>query len=76
MHVRDEIRPGEHEQVVVAAEGGGVFAESIAAKILLAERVALEHRPHRPVEQQDAPRQLFVKPLHRCDFRSARRGAA
>jgi hypothetical protein len=42
--------------------------EALAAEVRLGETVALEHRPHRPVEDEDAlrkePAELFGRVLH------------
>ena len=50
----DHVGAGEHEQVVVALEVAGVIGEHLPAVVLFFEVVALDHRPHRPVQVQDA----------------------
>ena len=49
----DDVRPGEHQQVVVALQVAGPVSESLAAEVLLGKPVLLDHRPHRPVDDQD-----------------------
>ena len=49
----DGRRLGQAQQVAVAAEVARVVAEPLAAEVGLAEPVGLEHRPHRPVEDDD-----------------------
>ena len=54
MNGLDHFRPREHEHVVVAAQLVAVFCETFAAKVSLAELVALDHGAHRPVDDQNA----------------------
>ncbi len=49
----DELRLGEHEQVVRALEVDRRVGEARAAEVGFTEPVALDHRPHRAVEDQD-----------------------
>ena len=53
--VADDLRPGDGEEVVVAGELAVVIGKESAAKVGLAQRVALDHRAHRPVQHQHAP---------------------
>ena len=52
MDVADDLRPGDGEEVVVAGELAVVIGKESAAKVGLAQRVALDHRAHRPVQHQ------------------------
>ena len=47
-------RPGEHEDVVVAAQLVAVLGETLAAEVRLAELVALDHGTHGAVDDEDA----------------------
>ena len=44
---------GQAEQVAVAPKVARVVGEPFAAEVGLGEPVGLEHRPHRPVEDED-----------------------
>ena len=50
----DDRRLGEDQQVVVPPEIARVVPEPLAAERCLVEAAALDHRPHRAVEEQDA----------------------
>ncbi|MEZ4268571.1 MAG: hypothetical protein R3F39_19575 [Myxococcota bacterium] len=58
---RDDVRPGEHQQVVVAAQIARVVLEALAPVVGLGEPVALDHRAHRPVQDEDALGQSLVQ---------------
>ncbi len=59
----------EHEQIVVASEIPRVAAKAVAAEVRLGQGVALNHRPHRPVEEEDAFREHGTDiGLHRDTF--------
>jgi hypothetical protein len=51
---RDRVGLGETEQIAVAAQVARVVAEAIAPELGLPEPVRLEHRAHRPVEDEDS----------------------
>ena len=55
MDVADDLRPGHGEEVVVADELMAVIGIERAAKIGLAELMALDHGAHGPVQHQHAP---------------------
>ena len=57
----DHVGAREHEQVVVAGEIPRVAREPLAAEVGLPEPAALDHRPHRAVEDQDALPQRGVE---------------
>src|SRR6185369_16235931 len=57
----DHVGPRQDEQVAVAALRAGMVLEARAAEVRLLERVALDHRPHRPVEDEDPLLQLFAE---------------
>ena len=61
MDVEDDVGPRQHEQVVVALQIARMVREALAAEIGLSELVALDHRPHRAVENQKAFGELRVK---------------
>ena len=50
----DQLRLGQREQVVVAAQVATEAAEALAPIAVLVELVALDHGAHRAVEQHDA----------------------
>jgi hypothetical protein len=50
----DDVRPGEHQQVVVALEIMRVIGEARAAVIGFLQPVALDHRAHGAVEDEQA----------------------
>ena len=50
----DDVGPGDGEEIVVPLEIVTVILEALAAEVGLGERVALDHRSHRAVEQGDA----------------------
>ena len=52
-----DVRPRQHQQVVVALEILRVVLEALTPEFGLAQTVALDHRAHRAVEDQDALRQ-------------------
>ena len=54
MDIVDDLRPGEGEQVVVPGELVVVIGIERAAKVGLAQPVALDHGAHGPVQQQHA----------------------
>src|SRR5690606_20515949 len=51
---RDDVRPGQRQQVVVAALVVAGVGEALAAVVGLPEPVALDHGAHGAVEHQDA----------------------
>ena len=57
----DDVGPRQHEQVVVAAQIARMRREALAAEIGLGQLVALDHRPHRAVEHEDALREQRVE---------------
>jgi len=67
--VGDDLRLGQHEEVVVAAQLLVVVREPLAAVVGLRRPVALDHRPHRAVEQHDA----LGQGLAECLLRAHRR---
>jgi len=54
VHVADDVRSREREDVVVAAQVAAVRTQPLAAEGGLVEAPLLDHRAHRPVEQHDA----------------------
>ena len=54
MHAADHVRAREHEQIVVAAQVVRVTGESLPAEVRFREAVALDHRAHRAIEDEDA----------------------
>ena len=67
----DDVRSRQHQQIVIALEILGVVFESLTAKVCFGRLVALHHRPHRAVQNQDALRcerlelGFYVACLHR-----------
>ena len=85
MDVLDQLRLRDRQQVVVAFEILFPGGEALAAEIVLAEAVALNHRAHRTVKQDNAALEQIeqglnaVSSLHDTHFRrqpasAARRG--
>ena len=64
---------GQAQEVAVAADVPGVIAEALPAPVGLAQVLLLEHRAHRPVEDQDPFREEPRQPARRA---SASRPAA
>ena len=62
VNLADHVGPGELQQLVVAFQGFRVVAETLAAIVVLAEPVALDHRAHRAVEDDDALAQDLGQP--------------
>ena len=57
----------QDQQIVVALEILRVILEPLAAEVRLGQLVALDHRPHRAVEDEDALRERVLEaPLERC----------
>ena len=54
MDLADDLRLRQHQQVVVALQVVRVVGEALAAIVGLVEPVALDHRAHGAVEDQDA----------------------
>ena len=59
--VTHKIGSRQHQQIVVAAQVDRMIGETLSAKLSLGQPEALDHRPHRAVEQQNAPRQQFAQ---------------
>ncbi len=53
----DHVGPRQDQQVVVPLHILGVILQPLAAEIRLGQRVALDHRAHRAVEEEDARRE-------------------
>jgi len=49
-----DVRPGERQQIAVAADVAGVVPEAPAAKVRLGQAVALDQRPGGSVQDEDA----------------------
>ena len=49
-----DVRPGERQQIAVAADVAGVIPEAPAAKVRLGQAVALDQRPGGAVQDEDA----------------------
>ena len=61
MYFANDPWPRDREQVVVALQVAVPVRESLAAVIVFAEPVALDHRAHGAIEQHDAPLEQFKK---------------
>ena len=61
MDLTDHVGPGQDQHVAVAVERSLVIGEALAAKVGLAEAVALQHGAHATVEQDDALTQESVE---------------
>ena len=61
MDAADQLGPGQRQQVVVALQVRRPVGEARAAEVRLRERVLLDHRAHRAVEQQDAAFELLAQ---------------
>ena len=66
----DDVGPRQHEHVAVALEVARMVREAVAAEVGLRQLVALDHRPHRAVEDQDAfGEQALAAWMRRCGIR-------
>jgi hypothetical protein len=54
VNAEDNVGARQHQHVVVAAQLLRVRCEALAAEIGFRERVALNHRAHRAIEDEDA----------------------
>ncbi len=61
MNAGDHLGPGEHEQIVVAFQIARMITEALAAEVRFRQLVALNHRAHRAVEDEDAVREQIVE---------------
>jgi hypothetical protein len=58
----NDVGPRQHEHVVVAAQLPGMRLESLAAEILFCELMALDHRAHGAVQDENALTQEVFEP--------------
>src|SRR6185503_393315 len=61
VNLADDVGTREHQEVVVALEVVRMIAQPLAAKLRLCQPITLNHRPHRAIEQEDAPGEQLVK---------------
>ncbi len=61
VNAADHVRPRQHEHVAVALEVVRMPGELLAAEVRLLELVALDHRAHRAVQDQEALRQGAIE---------------
>ena len=54
MNAADDIWPGQHQQVVIAFQVVRMFGKALATVIGFLQIVALDHGPHRPIEDEEA----------------------
>ena len=67
MHLRDELRLRQAEDVAVVAQRLGVIAEPLAAKLLVGETFVLQHHAHRAVEDYDPLLKKLIETVaNRC----------
>jgi hypothetical protein len=72
MHFVEHRRAGDGEDVAGALQVARMRREPVAAELALRESVALDHRPHRPVQDENAPGEKVAKLFgairlrHRC----------
>ena len=59
----DHVRAGQHQQVVVALDVAWPIGEAFATVVLLLELIALDHRAHATVQDQDTFLEGLVKGL-------------
>jgi hypothetical protein len=57
----DHLGPREREQVAVALEIRRVLREAVAAEVRLPQAMALDHRAHGPVEDEDSLREQLAE---------------
>ena len=62
MDLADDLWAGQDEDVVGALEVVVVVLEALAAELIFGQRVALDHRAHRAVDDEDALRQVGFEP--------------
>ena len=53
VHLLDQVRTGQREHVMKTLERFRVIAQEMAAETRLVQAFALQHRPHRPVQDDD-----------------------
>ena len=67
MHLRDELRLRQAEDVAVVAQRFGVIAEPLAAELLVGETFVLQHHAHRAVEDHDPLLKKLIETVaNRC----------
>ena len=67
MNLPNDLRLGDHEEVVVSLEIlAGPIGEAVAAVVGLLQFVLLDHRAHRAVEKNDALREQVAKGFFGC----------
>ena len=54
MDAADDVGTGQDQEVIVALDVHRPVGEALAAEVLLAQDMALDHRPHGAVEHQDS----------------------
>ena len=67
MDLADHVGARQDQQVVVALEILRVVLEPLAAEVRFRQLVALDHRPHRAVEDEDALRERALERAGRVD---------
>jgi len=71
----DQVRAGERKQVVGALQRTVVVREACAAEVAVGQDVALDHRAHRAVQDQDASLQFAADVADRRHLPSRREAA-
>ena len=54
MDIQNGLRLREAQQIIVAHQRAFPISKPLAAKVLLGKTEPLDHRPHRPVKDEDA----------------------
>ena len=70
MHLAHDLGLGQAEHIAVVAQGLGMVAKALAAKVFVAEALVLQHHPHRSVEDHDP---LLEKPIETLANRNCTR---
>ena len=68
----DDVRTRQHQQIVVALEIAPVILETLAAKVLFSQLLALNHRAHGAIEHENPLRHQDFEPFSKTSFRRLR----
>ena len=57
MDVRNHVRSSEREQIVIALQVAGMIPKALATEVCLTKSMALDHRAHGAIHDQDTLRE-------------------
>ena len=52
--LRDQLRPGQAEEIVIALQWNGMIRKALTTEIALSWQGGLDHRAHGSIDHQDA----------------------